>query len=257
MNPLIIFILGTSIVIFLISTIFLFVYLYQKKLLMYERKIIESQLKKQDEIFSAIRIAEENERKRIAEELHDGVGANLSGVVMSLEYLKNKSEGFDQLVYKRVINTLNDTVQEVREIARNLKPSQLSKTNLKEAIFDFVFHLNNYKKCTFEVVFEGDSTHLDIELQLTIYRISCELLNNTKKHAQASKASLQISIQPDIICLIAEDNGIGMPKMKTFSGIGLENIRSRLNLFRGRLTIDSSAKGSTFIIEIPLTENHE
>lgn len=247
-------IIGTLVFVILISALLLYIILYQQKVSKFQNKIIEEKIRKQEEIFAAIQLTEENERKRIAEELHDGIGANLSGMLMSMEYLHTKTEGFDALVFQKIISTLNNSIQEIREISRNLKPNYLAKIGIEESLQDYVFHLNNYRKCQFDLHFNGPIQSIPVDLQLNLFRICCELLNNVRKHADASKSSLQLSVHSDQIILTVEDNGIGIPKNRPVTGIGLENIRSRLLLYKGKLTIDSSVNGSTFIIEIPINE---
>jgi two-component system, NarL family, sensor kinase len=249
-----IFVVGTSFIVLMLTFIFIYIILYQKKAAKHTKQLQEKELEKQYQVYDALLKGEEKERKRLAEELHDGVGAKLSGVKMSVEFLQQE---LSQKMFEhtsQVVQSLNESINELREISHNLQPSAIGIKGLKQSIQDFMDNLNKKKQTSFsfywhanEMVFRNEQS------ELNIYRISTELLSNIFKHAKASEASLQIIVQENELQLIAEDNGIGFDIHKAAEGIGLINLRNRVDHEKGTLNIDSQQQhGTTIIISIPI-----
>lgn len=257
LNTEMVLILGTSGMLLLTAAIAIFIYLYQRKLI--KRKLeyqeIEDLLKKQ-ELQSAYVLIEgqESERKRIAQDLHDSLGSVLVTLNMYADTLVNKLTQNDaKQLAEKIGNTAKQATEETRRISHNLDSGLLTHFGLGAAIKDLVEAIGIAKgiKITYH-------THLpdaiNKEVSLNLYRIIQELINNTLKHAQASKIHIELGqINYEYISLIYEDNGIGFDNQTKGKGIGLTNIESRTETVGGSLTIDSKKdKGSTFIIEIPL-----
>jgi signal transduction histidine kinase len=195
---------------------------------------------------------EEKERKRLAEELHDGIGAKLSGLKMNLEYLRSKAgdQTYD-LMFSKLIGEMGESINEIRELSHNLKPAFISAQNLKQALSGVVEKLNTSSNihCFIEVSIADEPP---IEIKLSVYRIVTELLNNIYKHSKADQAFIQVMEENGVLQLLVEDNGVGFDVLTPVTGNGMHNIRSRVEAMLGNLSIDSSPKGTSIIIDIPL-----
>lgn len=249
---------GTFFVALLVVFLLTYVYLHQIKVNRFVIELKEQELKKQHELFIALNEGEEKERKRLAEELHDGIGAKLSGLKMSMEYLRTNFSTKESKVslLQKITNGMDETIEELREISQNLKPSFLNFSGLKMALEDLVFHFNNKGTCKYQLYIEEELEILANNNQ-TIYRIVSELLNNIQRHSNASLASFQIIANHTVIQILVEDNGQGFNVNIKSPGIGLTNIKNRVELYKGKLNIDSNKDGTIVIIEFPIEINEE
>lgn len=251
----IIYLAGTFFSLLLVVFIIYYVILHQKKVNEYNLQLKEQELKKQQALLVALTEGQENERKRLAEELHDGIGAKLSGLNMSLEYLYNQAITNIDLL-KQVSVGVSETIDEIREISQNLKPSSLFSKGLHKSLAEYVERLNIKGNCYYHLYIENFDEPICQELQFGLFRIISELMTNIHKHAQATEASIQVLLNNDgILQLIAEDNGIGFKteyQTNGKNGIGLQNIENRVAAFNGEINIDSTSQGTTIIIEIPV-----
>ncbi|AYL98700.1 7TM-DISM domain-containing protein [Mucilaginibacter celer] len=196
---------------------------------------------------------QESERERIARDLHDDVGATLSTLKLHLSNTpakpRNKKEAAD---YERTMELINKITDDVRSISHDLLPHDFIDDGLFFSLQNRVDALNYHGKIKFQLVTEGDETMADHTTAIIIYRIINELISNITKHSDASEASVQLALLDTCIQIIIEDNGIGMNNVTNKSGIGLRNIAKRVEFLNGQMHIDSSKKGSTFIITIPV-----
>lgn len=247
-----IYIAGTLFSILLVGFIIYYVILHQRKVNEYNLQLKQQELNQQQALLVALTEGQENERKRLAEELHDGIGAKLSGLNMSLAYLSEQEINNYELL-KSVNTGINDTINEIREISQNLKPSSLFSKGLNNTLAEFIMHLNNNGTCKYELYIEDIDEDINQELQFVLYRVVSELLNNINKHAKASRASVQMLLSEDgFLQIIAEDNGGGFDLDNKKVGIGFSNIQNRIDVYNGSLNIDTSSSGTTIIIEMPL-----
>ena len=249
------YLIGTLFLIILISAIVFYVFLHQKKVSAFRFQLQQEEIKKQEAIFAALEVGEEKERTRIAEELHDGISTKLAGLNMNLDYLKsnillNENQG----LIEKTFNGISDAINELRDISHNLQPNSWDEKNLQLALQNYIEQLNSKNECCYNMFFEASAEEINRSIKLHGYRIITELLYNVHKHAKATIASVQIIVEDNaILQIIVEDNGQGFqPTLDTTSGIGLTNIRNRVRACNGIINIDSSAKGTTTIIEIPL-----
>ena len=242
-----IYLIGTLFSILMLGFIMGFIILHQKRVVQYNLHLKEQELAKQQALLIALNEGEETERKRLAEELHDGIGAKLSGLKMSLDYLGD-SDLLDRTLLQKLSDGMSESINEIREISQNLKPTSFFSKGLHQALNDYVLHLNNNDSCIYSLYFDNIDKVINQEIQFMLYRIISELLNNIKKHANATQASIQLFLSEDnILNLIAEDNGIGFTLTYVPAGIGLSNIKSRLERHQGTLIIDSTNAGTTII----------
>lgn len=193
---------------------------------------------------------EAQERRRIAQELHDRVGGLLATLHLHFEAFTEKNNGVkDSAPLKDLVKT---AIQEVRTVSHNLEGIGQG-TDLRLALEQLEKGLNSTGKLHLQLFYEADEAQLSTKLTGELYKIIQELVTNTLRHAKARNVTLQIS-QPDTdIQVIYEDDGIGFDPETIRRGMGLNGIVQRCRHLDGTCTIDSRiGKGSTIIIQIPL-----
>ena len=213
-----------------------------------ERKLCEERQLVASKIISS----QEQERQRIAQDLHDDLGSTLS---MLKNKLSESNETFDNQLSTEM-NYTDKAVLDLRIISHNLMPVLFLEKGLKVAIQEFV-SLNNSKK-NIHFISSGNEQKLDWEKELSIFRIAKELLNNALKHAKASNIEVQLIYFEEFLYLSVEDNGIGFSNYnQKIKGIGLKNITLRVNYLNGKISQESSDKGTLITVEIPYDTNHK
>ncbi|MEW7277274.1 tetratricopeptide repeat protein [Aquimarina sp. 2201CG1-2-11] len=205
-----------------------------------ELKLIKASIKGQD-----------NERKRIAQELHDSIGGNLAAIKLQLNNKENKEENIHFL---SINEQIDDTYEKVRELSHNLIPKKFSENNFCDVLEEYCSNIGNARNFSSSFIAHPRTKIDDLneQLQIEVFKIIQELITNTIKHAKASCIELQLNLVDNILNILFEDNGIGFSVEKNINGIGFKNIKSRLNKISGTLHIDSMLKRGTIInIEIP------
>ncbi|TAN01729.1 MAG: hypothetical protein EPN39_01495 [Chitinophagaceae bacterium] len=201
-------------------------------------------------------MVQDNERKRIAEELHDSIGPLLAAIRINfLRSIKAEREHrqADALI-ARTENIIDDSISEIRNIAHRLMPKGLSSKGLVTLLTEYFDDLGNIYPVKIE--FRPDiTTVLNGDFQLNLYRIISELVLNAAKHSKAKAIHISMETQDHKICIIIRDDGIGFSPAQKASGIGLKNIESRVSYLKGVMNIQSSpGNGSCLIIDIPCEE---
>ncbi len=178
------------------------------------------------------------ERKRIARDLHDGLGGMLSLVRIQLE--SGNAVKANEL--------LDEAHQEMRRVAHHIMPESLMELGLVTAIHDLAAAIPH---ASFHVY--GEEVRLEENVEVLLYRAVYELVNNALKHSGASSIDIQLIYQSDSVSLMVSDNGQGFDNIHTQQGFGLRNIRNRLAVYGGKILIESSPKqGAEIGIEIPI-----
>lgn len=253
-------ILGTSCMVIMMMTIIVFVLRFQKKLADRNKAYhaIEKMMNKQ-ELQSAYAILEgqEAERKRIASELHDNIGGLIATLKIYSDLTVTKEDPMEIARLNEKINGLTENLgQEVRKLSHDLDLRTLSGFGFKVAVQQLAEAITSSGKLMVASVFELSNTMED-DVALNLYRIIQELLTNTLKHAQATQARIEIVVVGSEITLIYDDDGKGFDsRSNSNQGMGLNNIRARAEIIDAKLTIDSSPRGSTFIIESEPNDRH-
>jgi len=209
-----------------------------------------------NQYINGVILAQENERQRIARELHDSTSQSLTSLLVGLQNIKLNSE---QTQICAQIDDLRgivaNTLDEIRAISWRLRPSALDDLGLKSAIENYVYDYQVRYHIPTEVIFRGVEKRLAPEIETTIYRIIQEGLTNIARYAQAKTASLVISCQANIIKIIIEDNGIGFNPddvLQQTKSLGLRGMKERAGLLGGTLQIESSPQnGTSLYIELP------
>lgn len=222
-----------------------------------EQKIKEMEQERQLIAAHAVLHGEESERTRLARDLHDGLGGLLSGLKLSLNSIKGNiflsEENVDQ--FNKAMGLLDVSMRELRRVAHNMMPEALSKFGLKDALTDFCMGLDS-SQTEVKFRFYGIEKRLEQNLEICLYRISQELINNALKHANATEIILLIVQEEKRIHLTVQDNGVGFdPEILNVSkGSGIPNIRSRVEALNGQLEIFASkGKGSEISVEFILS----
>lgn len=200
--------------------------------------------------------AQEEERKRIARELHDSTSQSLTSLLVGL---RNLEEANDLLTVRTRIEDIrkvvNNTLDEVHTLAWQLRPSVLDDLGLVAALGRYIEDYQHRYRIQVDFVTRGLDERLPIALETSLYRMVQEGLTNIVRHAQAKNASVLLEQRQNGIRVIIEDNGIGFePDKQAYSqkSLGLQGIRERTQLFGGKLTIESqSGQGTSLFIEIP------
>ena len=201
---------------------------------------------------------QEEERSRMAKDLHDSLGGMLSGVKLSLGAMKGNivlSEENTRL-FSNVLDQLDHSINEMRRVAHNMMPEALMKLGLQQAVQDYCDGLNESNKIVFRTQFYGLENRLDAATEILVYRIVQELLNNVVKHASATEALVQVMRHDQNLNITIEDNGIGFVPNEAKTGVGLSNVRSRVDYLKGYFDIQSTAGSGTSIhIECPVEDS--
>jgi signal transduction histidine kinase/Tfp pilus assembly protein PilF len=230
--------------------------LYNRYKLKQERRLKEEMVKEEMKRSKAVLESEENERQRLARELHDGVGQLLSATKLNLSTLHHFNNE-EAIKLQNSIEILDDSIKEIRNISHNMVPDVLLKFGLKKAIADFINRINQTKKININFECIGcNEDYLNDTSKLMLYRIIQESVNNTIKYAGATQLNIQLSGDDSEITLIMEDNGNGFDVEKAMEkdGIGLKNMQLRTDYLKGKMEINSSHQnGTTILIEIPLS----
>ena len=200
----------------------------------------------------------EDERQRIARELHDGVGQNLHLIRLKIKSIEESySKGFSESDYNTLFNSIESSINELKEIIYNLKPKNLDEIGLGASLKILTKRISEETGIKGSVDIYGSEERLNKKLELTLYRLTQEALSNIVKHSNAKEFNIQIMNNKDIIKLMISDDGIGFDPAHTnhksrSSGFGLLNMQERIGSYNGRFKIDSSEGNGTLIItEIP------
>lgn len=197
--------------------------------------------KKEFETTKALLEGEEIERKRIAKELHDGIGGNITGLKMKLE---TANQTLNSKILSDTITALDTTLNELRRTSKNLKPRTLLRYGLEKTLDDYLSSMEN---SGVKIVFQHHNLCEipDKAKELNIYRIIQELVSNAIKHGKPKNILVQISCENRLLLIDVEDDGIGFIKENTQKNMGLDNIEVRVKALNGNFIINSEPNKGT------------
>jgi len=240
----------------LIATLF-FVYVFiknKRKTQVLQLQKMEAKLKQQT--IQAVMLAEEEERKRIAGDLHDSVAQKIVAAKMNLESLNHKLAAIkepEQKIFKNIHSLLEESSLEVRNLSHSMMPGAFSRSGLTDAVKDFLdkiaipgLRIQFHASGEFEKISENRS--------LMIYRIIQECVQNALKHSKASQMDVSLIAENNELDITIEDNGVGFDREKISQNkLGLKNIKSRIAYLNGTMDIHSkTGEGSLFAFFIPI-----
>jgi signal transduction histidine kinase len=206
-------------------------------------RYVKERMKAQRQIITV----QEDERKRIAQDLHDEVGNSLAAIKNMLVQRR------DPLVVEKEIDLI---IQGVRNISHDLMPVDFKEHALTDIVRQTVNKFKDHPTIQFEYNLTGTPVKLHPVAELVIYRILNELITNSIKHSQATHVMIQLIYQDRSLMVMVEDNGTGLNQEAAGEkGIGLKNIQHRVKYINANLVVESDSKGTLFIIEVPF-EKH-
>jgi signal transduction histidine kinase len=229
---------------------------YRQKQKIQQHRIAELETQQQLTATEAVLKGEEQERTRLAKDLHDGLGGMLSGIKYSFNTMKGNlvMTPENTQAFERSMDMLDSSIKEMRRVAHNMMPEALVKFGLETALKDFCSEINQSGALAINYQSYGlEGVQIEQTISITIYRIVQELINNTMKHAAAKTAIVQVTKSNDRLTVTVEDDGKGFdPGILTQAkGIGWTNIESRINFLKGKLDIDTQeGKGTSVLIEL-------
>ncbi|TPE44392.1 sensor histidine kinase [Pontibacter mangrovi] len=255
-------ILITPIMLLLAVGIIVFVVLYQRRMLQHQEHLRQLQATKQQQLLQATFHAQEEERRRVARDLHDEVGAMLALIRLNLYQMMNSTACDDEGLHTSVQNMkqqLDDVLVSVRRISHDLMPVVLEKMGLGQAIEALRRNLTATGQLEMELRCNDKNKRLLPQHELVLYRMVQELLNNTLKHAKATKVTIDLHFGEKDIELLYKDNGVGFKLEKIVQeqqekeGLGIMSLQSRAALLDGDIQITSApGAGTAVAIKVPV-----
>lgn len=218
-----------------------------------EQELEELKRYQQMERMSALLEGQEKERSRIAAELHDGIGGLLASTKHQFQLVESVMKN-EVPEFSKAYSTLDDTAHEVRRISHNMASKTLKKFGFEAAVKDLADTFSS-DELTIHFISTDLRKDLSSDIQLNLYRVIQELVGNILKHAEASICNIDITGYDDELVILVEDNGKGFDPSKHLDhdGIGLSNMKARVEHLDGTIEFDSSPEhGTTVIVNIPL-----
>ena len=218
-------------------------------IILYHRRYIQLQ---RERLVAEITILE-NERKRIAADLHDSMGPLLSTIKLNLHSI-HVTDDHDELIIEKSGKYIDDVISGLRQISHNLLPATLERKGLAEAIHEFIRQVT--AKDPLDIRFHtAGEINIPPEKQIHVFRIIQEIVHNTIKHARATQLQIVLSRENGFFLVLVKENGVGfdVKKAKTESaGLGMKSLAIRTDILSGSLSIDSTpGQGTNYFIKIP------
>lgn len=233
----------------------------QQEKALYEQTLRQLENEKQLLASHALVKGQEDERSRLAKDLHDGLGGILSSVKYSFQAMKQTFVLSEEnaLAFEKSMNLLDASLAELRRVSHNMMPEALVRLSLEEALRDYIQTLTDNTDLNFTYqTFGLDTVDLDNLYKTTMYRVVQELTTNIVRYAQATEVLIQIMAKVGLVNLTIEDNGKGFdPKQVNKSrSMGIQNLYHRITYLKGTIDLQTEpGKGCSYYIEIPL--NHD
>jgi len=258
----IIILAGTLGMLILAIAIILFVVAYQKKVIRQQAAMQALKTAHQKSLLQSIINTQEKERNRIAQDLHDDVGAMLSAIKLSVNLLHRKAPAESDIKHQAndTKQMIDEAIGSVRRISKELLPATLNEFGLVDALDELTSKLAKTTGVKIAFDHNGENIRYESPLELALFRITQELINNSLKHAQAKHLNVSFTNSAKHIELVVEDDGVGFDyeavkkRAGKDQGLGLRNIESRLSIVEHPvIDIDSnSGKGTSIKIKLDL-----
>lgn len=215
-----------------------------------KNKTLEAQKR---EIILAQLLGQNNERRRMAGELHDNLNTKIAAIRWQLEAVQVGAKDEEQHQLDKVISQITDVYEDVRLIAQNMMPDVVEEIGLVNSLESLVETVNDADKVKFHLVTSMKENNFSRQISYPLYNIIFELINNILKHSQAVNAWISISkSENEKITISVNDDGIGFSEENIVKGYGLKNITARVDNLNGHWQIESAPlKGTKVLIEIP------
>lgn len=232
---------------------------YHHKQKLQQAKIEELETEKQLTATEAILKGEEQERTRLAKDLHDGLGGMLSGIKYSFQNMKENLilTPENARAFERSLDMLDSSIKEMRRVAHNMMPEMLVKYGLNMALREFCNEIDRSGVIRINYQSIGmNNSSIEQITAITVYRIVQELVNNAIKHAAASQMVVQLQLSGQILTVTVEDNGKGFDTalLQSARGIGWRSIRNRVDFLKGTIDVRSTPDmGTSVLMEVALS----
>ncbi len=257
-NTLNYFLIGSTAALLIISLLSYRTYTQKRKL--QEQKITELEKEKLLSATQSLLKGQEDERSRMAKDLHDGLGGLLSGVKLQLGAMKGNlilSEEHGR-TFNNALGKLDESISEMRRVAHNMMPEALMKLGLQQALQDYCEGLSASQPFKINGEFYELEKRMEPSVEIVVYRIVQELLNNAVKHSGATTILAQVIRQDNNLSITVEDNGSGFnsDQIDLMKGAGFKNIQSRVDYLKGQIDIKSTVgKGTSVHIDCIIDED--
>lgn len=220
-----------------------------------ENEVLQLQQEKQLLATHSILKGQEEERIRVARDLHDGLGGLLSGIKLTLNSVKGNVilPEASAMTFTRALNQLDGAISEMRRVAHSMMPETLVQFGLVDALTDYCTGISESGQLHVGMHAYGLDKRLDSSVEIVLYRIVQELLNNVLKYAEATEAQVQLTLIENNISLTVEDNGKGfdVSQLDKNRGTGLRNVQARIDYLNGKLDIRSTPnEGTSILVEV-------
>lgn len=217
------------------------------------RKNLYQQMLKQEELKNKHQLdllnstieAQERERKRIAQDMHDELGAILALTRMQVVQAANQYAEDKELFAKldRIRLNAEAALVSMRKLSHELMPAHLQIFGLVKTLQTLVNQVNDTEQINIHLNANEDIQNLSMSITLAIYRICMEMIHNTLKHGQAKNIFIEIQLSDQCLMVSYADDGVGLPDHRNFTGLGFKNIQARVNSVNGTLTIENRKQG--------------
>ncbi|TNE30990.1 MAG: hypothetical protein EP346_02100 [Bacteroidetes bacterium] len=243
------FVSASMLILMMVALVIVFVLSYQRRVWRQKSAMQALEAEHQLNLLFSAHKAIEATRKRIAGNLHDELGANISAAKLQLQNAKS-----DEASLEKANEILDESLRGLRRIVNDLLPPTLERFGLKSAISELCAQATT-SELSVDLEWLGEEVDLDDSIQLPVFRIAQELLNNSLKHAQASVILFTVSTDETHLSLSYEENGVGFNVDHMVRNIGLDNMHSRAAMLHGSFRFKSAInEGFKAIVEIPLPQ---
>lgn len=237
-------------------SILLFYLYYNNKRREHRRLLNETARENEFKVLQALMQGEEKERVRIASGLHDEVGGILAAAKMHLSALGPLHDVAASPPYHNATKLLDEASSSVRKTAHNLMPELLLTHGLDFALRRYCDNISNDRGLAIQYDSWGEIERFSSNIELSVYRIVQELLNNMIKHSQATEGLVQLSVQEGMLSITVEDNGIGFTPTDAHAGMGIASLRTRVQALNGKMDVTTaSGAGVSVFLEFPIASN--
>jgi len=209
-----------------------------QQLFRYLKRIEDVRVESENKVLQAVMETEERERRQLAKDLHDGLGPLLSNIKMSVSAIdKSSISGFNNDIINNIHILINESIISLKETSNNLSPHILESFGLASAINSFIEKINALGGIDISFSNNIENSRFDTHTEINLYRVICELFNNTFKHARAEKVSLLIHYADNRLVAQYFDDGIGFDpeNLLNKTGMGISNMQSRLKTIKGNI----------------------
>jgi len=232
------------------------------KIFDYMNKMEKEKRDNEKKFLSVIIQTEEKERERIAKDIHDGLGPLISTIKMSVSALKNEKSHNKQEIMENLELVISESLKTLKDISDNLSPHVIENFGLIKAMRNFIYKINASEAITIDFISPDESKRLPQNIEIVLYRVLCELINNTIKHAKASIISINMTYDIKQVHIDYSDDGLGFETDTLFkpqvAGSGFYNIFSRINSLNGSIeTVSNPGKGIQVKIKIPISNERK